>query len=171
MTTRKAVIRGIIVLIVVFIICPLILNFIPIKSAIDVSSQKALKKLANKDEKLYICKNHTYTGPDWEIIGDENGLYSSEDKNEFVFIEGNSPYKEIDQKNFYQWGMFIFKGTVVGEKKDWGEDKKYKVIKIGEWYIASPVFRTDTSLVRDIISPSWCLNIYDYIWFKKWFKH
>jgi len=99
---------------------------------------KALRLISGK--KLYICKLTTYTGPEWVVIGDKNGLFGEEEPEEQVIIEGDFlPFLFRDkQDDLYSETNFAIIAEAEGKKSFSKDDpSQYRVLKAVKWYVYS----------------------------------
>lgn len=108
--------------------------------------------------KYYICEEQATTGPNWRIIGDENGMYES--CKDVFFIEGD-PHDALD-KSVYLWASnyFIVYGEIAGEG-DFG-GAAYPYIKSTGFDMVYPIERGDS--IR-ILPPRGYLTLSDMLWF------
>jgi hypothetical protein len=143
----------IVIAIIVIIILP---DLIPIKMAVKLSNG------SNNSEKLFICTEAVTTGPDWTLIGDENGLFP-EHKGELVILNGNVPNKirTVLQGGCEATNIYIVKGKVVGEDDYGMKNEHFKVIEVTDWSVGYPIDRG--AMIFRVLSPKRYLTIYDYL--------
>lgn|GEM_PF-3596899 len=145
----------------------IILDFIPVKMAVDISKVENLRKYnINKNEKLYICEHVQVTGAIWRAIGDKDGVRDLKNRGSIYLAEplqGKDPLKELNNaftKPYLPQARngFIFIGEE-GSKLDEGDDTTVE-FKVRDWKIISPIRRDS---IRDIYAPKSYLTIYDFI--------
>ncbi|MBB6217233.1 hypothetical protein HNQ80_003352 [Anaerosolibacter carboniphilus] len=162
MRGRKVVI--IILSIITFII---LLDFIPVKMAINTKKDELKKMLKGRETKqLYICRYTQVTGSIWLAIGDENGVRDLITGGSIYLAEplsGKDPLKSLNKSfvPYYTRNKYVFigeEGNVLNEAGDLMID-----FKVDEWRIVSPIRRDS---FRDIYAPKSYLTIYDFIKFK-----
>jgi len=119
-------------------------EFVPIKFAIEVNGDSLKKVNHKKDEVVYICELTQTTGPMWEVVGDENGLFDAKIDNEQVIIdEVILPFLLKDYWSYlYEKRKFVIKGKIIDRRKDSISDPiLYKVLKVNKWYVEYPIER------------------------------
>ena len=133
-------IKYIFIIIVALAVVILTIMVVP-KMFLGKINDEGLKKLDLKSgENIYICRLTTYTGPEWVVVGDKNGLYDINKTEEQVIIEGDFlPFLFRDRQNYiYSKTNFVIKAKSNGERFFTKDDStKYRVLKAEKWYIYS----------------------------------
>ena len=156
----------------VLVIILIVLDFIPIKKAINIDSDDLTKYKNNESQKLYIVDYVQVTDSIWEVIGDEKGVRKLQDGVVMYLAEplqGKDPLKELNyafQKVYEPQAQngFVFIGkevrTIV-EGGNNGDPKDLMVhFQIDDWRIIYPIRRDS---IRDIYAPKSYLTVYDFI--------
>lgn len=130
-----------IVVITILAVIFIIFFRLPIKKTVKINSQSIeQRQVSEKDTKL-ICKFVEVTGPRWEVVGNNNGLFNKPGY-EYIIIKGNIPPDKSWELVFddNSKNKFVFEGNLVGEEiaDDGG---KYKVFNVKKWSMAYPIIR------------------------------
>jgi hypothetical protein len=130
--------KYVILLLVVMILIITSFKVVPSMSLKKISIDELKGISLNSDEKVYVCRLTTYTGPEWIIVGDKNGLYGNGKPEEQVMIEGDFlPFLFRDkQDDVYAKTNFAIKVKVKSNKAFSKSDPTlYRVLKAEKWYI------------------------------------
>lgn len=153
-----------IILIIIFCIMFIVLR-IPVKKAVTINLETVKQERISDSDKVLICQFSTTTGPQWKVIGKNNGLFATKEPYEYIIIKGNFPYKRLNADLFMYLphNKFVIQGNFVGEMK--GEDEDiYKVFEVEKWDVMYPISRGE-GFVN--IIPKDSLTLYDFIPLKK----
>lgn len=151
--------------IIIFIgILLVVLDFIPVKMAVNIRDSSNLKSYIKNDrQSLYICEYVQVTGSIWRVMGDENGVGEPLKSGSIYFYqpsEGKNPLKALNSGfvPYYTFNKFVFIGEE-GKRFEEGIDVLLD-FKVDDWKIVYPIRRNS---LRDIYAPKSYLTIYDFI--------
>lgn len=132
--------KYVIIAIVAFILILVAFKVLPNVSLKEISQEELSELSLGNKEDFYICRLSTYTGPEWIIIGDKNGLFDNQKPEEQVIIEGDfMPFLfRNKQDDIYSKTNFVIKAKVK-EKKPFtkSDPTQYRVLKAKKWYVFS----------------------------------
>ncbi|MDP4093473.1 MAG: hypothetical protein Q8920_08940 [Bacillota bacterium] len=140
-----------IIILIIFVLTIVALNFIPIKNCINI------KDIIDRGNKAIICKHDQVTGASWVVIGDSDGLFE-EGKGEYIDIIGNIPDTKLNSSVLLGDNEYLFEGSFVETKELHGE--RYRVFNVTDWDMVNPI---DRASLRGYISPRSYLNIFDFL--------
>ena len=139
---------------ITFCILALLLDFIPIKWAINIEGIKNFK--TNE----YLCSFAQVTGGNWQV---KNNIESYESGQlYFEYLHEKDPFNVLD-KNFStdylepSGNMYVFTGKIINKEHDMFD------LKVESWEITYPIQRKS---LRMLYTPKKYLTIYDYDWLK-----
>lgn len=150
------------VFVLICIIIAIIIK-VPVKKALKIELKFSEQESISMNDKLLICGNdNTVTGTPWFVVGKNNKLFTNNEPNETIILEGNFPKSFLLSKmtNSPAENKFIFEGGFVGNKKDKYEGGVYKVFKVKKWSIVYPIDR-EYGFVENL--PKARITIYDYL--------
>ncbi len=162
-------------ILVLMLVIFIILDFIPIKMAVNIDTEDLTKLKKTEDQKVYICEHVQVTGSIWQAIGDEKGVRELLDSGVIYLAEplkGRDPLMELNyafQKVYEPQAHngFVFIGKelnveTVGDIKIDGVQELTVDFNVDDWRIISPIRRDS---FRDIYAPKNYLTVYDFIKF------
>ncbi|MBB6217237.1 hypothetical protein HNQ80_003356 [Anaerosolibacter carboniphilus] len=158
-------------IILVIIAFMILLDFIPVKTAVNIEKGDLKKLLDIKGSKeLYICRYTQVTGSIWLAIGDENGVRDLIPKTAIYLSEplrGKDPLKSLNRSfiPYYTGNEYVFIGNTEQTEKTGdlivdGVQELMLDFKVDEWRIVYPIRRDS---LRDMYAPKSYLTIYDFI--------
>lgn len=152
--------KGLLIIIILLLII-IIIERIPVKKALRIEDLKHLSNNTNSQE-VIICIVPQSTGPNWAIIGDENGLFPPEQKQELIIVDGNTPLDKLNSSLFiHSKNMFVLIGETTGMSKYSEQDiEEYRVFKAENWYIVNPI---DRGMSLRLFAPKGHISLLDYL--------
>ncbi|WP_379155570.1 hypothetical protein [Paenibacillus sp. sgz5001063] len=151
--------RTIYLCVLFLIVILILLNFIPIKFAVNLDDAQQILKAGS-----YICVTESKYVDDTGWIA-KTDINSHLEKNLAVRVSGNSPNKylsekEFDFKRFEVENRFL----LIGKVGRFEEDKEletvlYANLNVDKWKLLYPIKRAS---YRQYFTPKSYLNIYDY---------
>ncbi len=146
---KEMIIGSIIALFAILIIA----NFIPVKISFN---QNKLNQPEN-NETMVLCEYGQTTGPNWVIIGDYKGEFSS-DKIEFIDVKWSVSGKLPNSSIFIGHNKYALYGKFNGVETIDGCN--YRVFEVKRWEILYPI---DRFSLRSYITPKRYLNLFDFL--------
>lgn len=137
----------------------LIIQF-PIKKSVRINLKTINQEALKKSDKVLICKLSTDTGPQWEVIGKNNGLFNLVSQTQNIIVKGNIPKRlNGDLYDNMSTNIFVFEGKIIGEEAD-PYGGKYYTFKVDKWNIIYPINR-GKGFVE--LMPKNALTVYDFL--------
>lgn len=139
---------------IMFSIFALILDYIPIRWAINVDDSKKF------ETNEYLCSFAQVTGGNWEV---KNNLKNREDGQlYFEYLREKDPFDVLDENFSTDYlepsgNIYVFTGEIINR-----EHNIYD-LKVKHWEIVYPIQRKS---LRMFYTPKNYLTIYDYDWLK-----
>ena len=143
------------------IIIAILLNFIPVKFAVNLDDAEK-----NLRDGTYICEtNRVALDIGWYI---DNELNKHLDTGLSIKVSGKKPEKFLSEKTFdFKWYELYNQYLLMGDISNTQENKETGVISadlnVKKWEIIYPIRRAS---FRQYFTPKGYLTVYDYDWIK-----